>query len=249
MIATDSPAAMSNETPLTMVSIPSGLVTFFVRFSALSTLIRFACLLLVFGLAGTAGAASQTPRTVVVLGDSLSAGYGIRLQEGWVHLLEQRLAAQGYEYRVVNASVSGETTQGGLARLPRVLETHKPAIVVVELGGNDGLRGLPLATSRENLKRTIEAARKANARVVLVGMVIPPNYGPRYGQEFRDMFAALAKQYQLAFVPFFLDKVALDPSLMQNDGIHPNARGQPQLLENLWPKLKPLLVAPGKPSG
>jgi acyl-CoA thioesterase-1 len=144
--------------------------------------------------------------------------------------------------------VSGETTQGGLARLPRVLETHKPAVVVVELGGNDGLRGLPLATSRENLKRTIELARKANARVVLVGMVIPPNYGPRYGQEFRDMFAALAQQYQLAFVPFFLDKVALNPELMQADGIHANAKGQPQLLENLWPKLKPLLVAPGKPA-
>jgi acyl-CoA thioesterase-1 len=183
-----------------------------------------------------------------VLGDSLSAGYGLKIQEGWVHLLEQRLAAQGYEYRVVNASVSGETTQGGLARLPRVLETHEPAVVVVELGGNDGLRGLPLATSRENLKRTIELARKANARVVLVGMVIPPNYGPRYGQEFRDMFATLAQQYQLAFVPFFLDKVALNPGLMQADGIHANAKGQPQLLENLWPKLKPLLVAPGKPA-
>jgi acyl-CoA thioesterase I len=206
-------------------------------------------LVLVFALVGTASAATQSPRTVVVLGDSLSAGYGIELHQGWVSLLSQRLADEGYGYKVVNASVSGETTQGGLSRLPRMLELHKPAIVIVELGGNDGLRGLPLATSRENLKRTIELARKANARVLLVGMVIPPNYGPRYGQEFRDMFAALAKQFQLSFVPFFLDKVALEPGLMQNDGIHPNAKGQPQLLENLWPKLKPLLVAPGKPAG
>ena len=203
--------------------------------------------MLVIAFVGTAGAANP-PRTVVVLGDSLSAGYGLRIQEGWVHLLEQRLAAQGYEYRVVNASVSGETTQGGLARLPRVLETHRPDIVVVELGGNDGLRGLPLATSRKNLDRIIELARQAKARVVLVGMVIPPNYGPRYGQQFRDMFAALAKQYQLPFVPFFLDKVALDPALMQADGIHANARGQPQLLDNLWPRLEPLLVAPKKPA-
>jgi len=205
-------------------------------------------LVLVFAWIGVAGAASP-PRTVVVLGDSLSAGYGLKIQEGWVHLLEQRLAAQGYEYRVVNASVSGETTQGGLARLPRVLETHKPDVVIIELGGNDGLRGLPLGASRENLKKSIDLARKANARVVLVGMVIPPNYGPRYGQQFRDMFAALVHEYQLSFVPFFLDKVALNPDLMQADGIHANAKGQPQLLENLWPKLKPLLVAPGKPAG
>jgi len=232
-----------------MVSMPSGLVTFFVRFSALSTLIRSIQLMLVLAFVSAAGAASPTPRTIVVLGDSLSAGYGIKLQEGWVNLLAQRLADEGYGYSVINASVSGETTQGGVARLPRVLETHKPAIVIVELGGNDGLRGLPLATSRANLQRTIELASGAHARVVLVGMVIPPNYGPRYGQEFRDMYAALAKQYPVGFVPFFLDKVALEPGLMQNDGLHPNAKGQPQLLENLWPKLKPLLVAPRKPAG
>ena len=133
------------------------------------------------------------------------------MQQGWVSLLEQRLATEGYGYRVVNASVSGETTQGGLARLPRALETHKPAIVIVELGGNDGLRGLPLAASRENLAKIIELARAAKARVVLVGMMIPPNYGPRYGEEFRDMFATLADKYSLAFVPFLLDQVALKP--------------------------------------
>lgn len=196
----------------------------------------------------TAGAAGETPRTVVVLGDSLSAGYGIETAKGWVNLLSQRLAAKGYGYRAVNASVSGETTQGGLARLPRAIEVHKPAIVIIELGGNDGLRGLPLANSRENLRRMIEISLKSKARVVLLGMLIPPNYGQRYATEFREMFASLAKTYPVTFVPFFLDNVALDPGLMQNDGIHPNASGQPKMLENLWPKLEPLLVATAKPA-
>ncbi|MBC7791871.1 MAG: arylesterase [Anaerolineae bacterium] len=226
--------------------MPSGLVTFFERLSALSTLIRFIQLALILAFVGTA-TAEQPQRTIIVLGDSLSAGYGVKVQEGWVSLLAKRLASEGYGYRVVNASVSGETTQGGLARLPRALQAHKPAIVIVELGGNDGLRGLPLAASRENLRKTVELSLAAKAQVVLVGMVIPPNYGQRYGQEFRDMFATLAKKQSLAFVPFFLDKVALNPKLMQTDGIHPNSAGQPQMLENLWPKLKPLLVAPGKP--
>jgi acyl-CoA thioesterase-1 len=222
----------------------------------LSTLIRFVQLVMIFALVSAASAADATPQArqdparpaIVVLGDSLSAGYGIKIQQGWVNLLAQRLASEGYGYRVVNASVSGETTQGGLARLPRALEMHKPAIVIVELGGNDGLRGLPLAASRTNLDRIVELSRAAGARVLLVGMVIPPNYGPRYGQEFRDMFAALAAQHQLAFVPFLLDKVALKTEWMQADGIHANAAGQPQMLENVWPKLKRLLVAPGKPA-
>jgi acyl-CoA thioesterase-1 len=237
-----------------MVSIPSGLVTFFVRLSALSTLIRFIQSLLLSSLLSTtlwafgsvAVAANPPQRTIIVLGDSLSAGYGIKVQQGWVHLLGQRLASEGYGYRVVNASVSGETTQGGLARLPRALESHKPAIVIVELGGNDGLRGLPLASSRANLARIIELSHAAKARVLLVGMMIPPNYGPRYGDEFREMFGVLATKYSVPLVPFFLEQVALNPGLMQADGIHPNASGQPRMLENLWPKLKPLLVAPGK---
>jgi acyl-CoA thioesterase-1 len=204
--------------------------------------------MLVFALVNPAGAEVAAPRTVVVLGDSLSAGYGITVKEGWVHLLAQRIASEGYGYQVINASVSGETTQGGLARLPRVLQIHKPAIVIIELGGNDGLRGLPLATSRENLRRSIELARGAQARVLLVGMMIPPNYGQRYAQEFRDMFTTLATKYSLALVPFLLDKVALNPEFMQEDGIHANARGQPRMLENVWPKLKPLLVAPRKPA-
>jgi acyl-CoA thioesterase-1 len=232
-----------------MVSIPSGLVTFFVRLSALSTLIRIFRLLLVLALLGPAGAQSATSRTIVVLGDSLSAGYGISVQQGWVSLLAQRLASEGYGYKVVNASVSGETTQGGVARLPRVLELHKPEIVVIELGGNDGLRGLPLGASRDNLQRAITLARDAKARVLLVGMMIPPNYGQRYSQEFRDMFSGLAAKNSVALVPFLLDQIALNPRLMQDDGIHPNARGQPRMLENLWPTLKPLLVAPRKPAG
>jgi acyl-CoA thioesterase-1 len=205
-------------------------------------------LLLVFALVIPAGAESATPRTIVVLGDSLSAGYGIAVHESWVSLLSQRLTSEGYGYKVINASVSGETTQGGLARLPRALELHKPAIVIIELGGNDGLRGLPLATSRENLRRSIELARGAQARVLLVGMLIPPNYGQRYAQEFRDMFTTLATGQSIALVPFLLDKVALNPEFMQDDGIHPNAKGQPRMLENVWPKLKPLLVAPRKPA-
>src|SRR5689334_23279734 len=211
-MATDSAAAMSNDTLSTMVSIPSGLVTFFVRFSALSTLIKFIrSSLMVWALVSIASAAAPAQRTIVVLGDSLSAGYGIKIQEGWVNLLAQRLATEGYGYRVVNASVSGETTQGGLARLPRALETHKPAIVIVELGGNDGLRGLPLKTSRDNLDKIIGLVRAAQARVLLVGMIIPPNYGPRYGQEFRDMFSDLAAKYPVGFLPFLLDQVALKP--------------------------------------
>jgi acyl-CoA thioesterase-1 len=203
---------------------------------------------LVFVWVSPAGAAGAVPRTVVVLGDSLSAGYGITVQQGWVNLLAQRIASEGYGYKVVNASVSGETTQGGLARLPRVLQLHKPDVVLIELGGNDGLRGLPLATSRENLRRSIELARNARAQVVLVGMMIPPNYGQRYAQEFREMYSSLAARYAVALVPFLLDQVALNPELMQDDGIHANAQGQPRMLENVWPKLKPLLVAPRKPA-
>jgi acyl-CoA thioesterase-1 len=206
-------------------------------------------MLVAFAFASIASAAAPVPRNIVVLGDSLSAGYGIQVEQGWVSLLSQRLASEGYGYRVVNASVSGETTQGGLARLPRTLALHLPAIVIVELGGNDGLRGLPLAASRANLEQIITRSRAANARVLLVGMVIPPNYGPRYGQEFRDMFSSLAAKYPIAFVPFLLDQVALKPEWMQADGIHANALGQPQLLNNVWPKLKPLLLAPGKPKG
>ena len=176
-----------------------------------------------------------------MLGDSLSAGYGIRPEQGWVALLDQRLKARGYGYRVVNASVSGETTSGGLERLPRALELHHPAIVVLELGANDALRGLPLEVASSNLERMIELARDAGARVLLVGMRIPPNYGPRYAQEFTQLFERLAAQRHVPLVPFLLERVALNPGLMQDDGLHPNAQAEPAVLDTLWPHLEPLL--------
>jgi len=186
-------------------------------------------------------AAADAPRTILVLGDSVSAGYGLTVGEGWVSLLQGRLKTQGYGYRVVNASVSGETTTGGLARLPRALTVHKPQIVVLELGGNDGLRGLPLETSRANLEKMIQLSKAAGAEVVLLGMKMPPNYGPRYAAGFERIFAELARRYRLAFEPFFLEKIALVPGMLQADGLHPTAKAQPAMLDSVWPVLKPLL--------
>ena len=175
------------------------------------------------------------------MGDSLSAAYGIRPEQGWVALLTQRLQAEGYGYQVINASVSGETSSGGLQRLPRALQIHQPAMVILELGANDGLRGLPLAETRANLTKMVQLSRAAGARVLLVGIRIPPNYGPRYANEFADLYPEIAKRYHLPLVPFLLEKVALDPTLMQEDGLHPNARGEPLVLDTLWQKLEPLL--------
>jgi acyl-CoA thioesterase-1 len=193
------------------------------------------------GPLGSAHAAVAAPGTILVLGDSLSAGYGIRVEQGWVALLQGRLKKVGYEYRVVNASVTGETTGGALARLPRALEIQKPAIVIVELGGNDGLRGLPIADVRRNFDSILRLAQQAGARTLLVAMRIPPNYGPAYTQAFHDLFGELAARHRVPLVPFFMEKVALDDALMQDDGIHPNAQGQPKLLEQVWPMLTPLL--------
>ena len=180
-------------------------------------------------------------RTILVLGDSLSAGYGIRPEQGWVALLDERLQAQGYGYEVVNASVSGETTSGGLQRLPRALMLHQPGIVILELGANDALRGLPLATTRENLQKMVGLARDSRARILLVGMRIPPNYGPRYSEDFFRMYPDIATRYSLPLVPFLLESVALDPTRMQGDGLHPNAQGEPAVLDTLWPQLQPML--------
>jgi len=185
--------------------------------------------------------AVASDRTILVFGDSLSAAYGIRPEQGWVALLTQRLQAQEYGYEIINASVSGETTSGGLQRLPRALQLHRPGIVVLELGGNDGLRGLPLTTTRDNRGQMIRLSQQAGAQLLLVGIRMPPNYGPRYTEEFAGMFRALAKQYHVPLVPFILQNVAQDPSRMQEDGVHPNARGEPQVLETLWPYLEPLL--------
>lgn len=180
-------------------------------------------------------------RTILVFGDSLSAAYGIRAEEGWVALLGQRLQAQGYGYQIVNASVSGETSGGGLERLPRALELHRPSLVILELGANDALRGLPLGMTQANLASMVRLSQSAGARVLLIGLRLPPNYGPRYTEQFAGMFPALASQYHLPLVPFLLEKVALDPERMQADGLHPNAEGQPPILETVWPYLQPLL--------
>ena len=176
-----------------------------------------------------------------MFGDSLSAAHGLSTQQGWVALLRRRLQAQGYGYRIVNASVSGETTSGGLVRLPRALELHKPRILILELGANDGLRGLPVASIRERLARMIRIAERTGAEVLLLGIRLPPNYGPRYGEPFAAVYRELAHEYHLALVPFLLADVALHPSLMQSDGLHPNARGEPLVLETVWPRLLPLL--------
>ena len=184
---------------------------------------------------------AATAPTIVVLGDSLSAAYGIRVEEGWVSLMQKRLTLQGYGYRVVNASVSGETTAGGLARLPRALQLHRPAIVILELGGNDGLRGLPLEQVRTNLDSMIRQSRAAGARVLLTGMRVPPNYGPAYTEKFHALYTDLARRYRLSLVPFLMEDVALDKTLLQADGLHPNERGQPVLLDEIWPLLQPLL--------
>jgi acyl-CoA thioesterase-1 len=196
---------------------------------------------LCLGPFGTGHAAAGAPGTILVLGDSLSAGYGIRIEQGWVALLQGRLKQEGYEYRVVNASASGETTGGALARLPRALGKQRPAIVIVELGGNDGLRGLPIADVRGNFESIIRLSQQAGARILLIGMRIPPNYGPAYTKAFHDLYGDLARRHRLPLVPFFLDGIALDDSLMQEDGLHPNVVGQPRLLEQVWPMLKPLL--------
>lgn len=176
-----------------------------------------------------------------MLGDSLSAGYGVPLEQGWVALLQDRLDAEGYEYRVVNASITGDTTSGGLRRLPRALAIHRPDIVIIELGGNDGLRGTPLQVTRENLRRMIELCRERGAQVVLAGIQLPPNYGARYTEAFARIYRELAEEYDAELIPFFMEGVALDPQMMQADGIHPNAAAQRRLLDNAWAALAPLL--------
>jgi acyl-CoA thioesterase-1 len=186
-------------------------------------------------------ARAETP-VILVFGDSISAGYGLaHVEQGWVELLKTRLKALGYGYEVVNASVSGETTAGGLARLPRALELHHPKIVVIELGGNDGLRALPVPQMRANLEQMTDLAAAAGAKVLLLGMRMPPNYGLPYTEQFRDSFTATARDKKVPLVPFLLNDIALSQDLMQDDDIHPNALGQPKLLENVWPALQPLL--------
>jgi acyl-CoA thioesterase-1 len=178
---------------------------------------------------------------ILVLGDSLSAAYGMEIGESWPSLLQQRLEQHGYAYRVFNSSITGETTQGGLTRLPRLLERHQPDIVIIELGGNDGLRGLPLEVTRANLAAMIEHSQAAGARVVLAEMRIPPNYGRSYTEKFNGNYAELSERYGVVLLPFVLEEIALQPGMMQADGIHPTVEAQPVILDRVWGVLEPLL--------
>lgn len=180
-------------------------------------------------------------RTVLVFGDSLSSAYGLSTGEGWVRLLGERIKGAGLDWRVVNASASGETTAGGLRRLPEDLKRHKPAVVVIALGGNDALRGQPVAGIRANLEQMIRLARQARAEPVLVGLMIPPNYGIEYAAEFRDLYPKLAAKHRAARVPFLLEGIADRPDMFQADQLHPTAAAQPRILDNVWKAVEPVL--------
>jgi acyl-CoA thioesterase-1 len=194
---------------------------------------------LLLSLLSTALAADEA--TIVIVGDSLSAAYGMEQGEAWPSLLQQRLDQHGHPYRVFNSSITGETTQGGRSRLPRLLEKQQPAIVILELGGNDGLRGLPLEVTRDNLAAMIEQSQAAGARVVLAEMRIPPNYGRSYTEKFNGAYSELAERYEVVLLPFVLQEIALEPGMMQADGIHPTAAAQPIILDQVWSALEPLL--------
>jgi len=184
---------------------------------------------------------AQESRTVVVLGDSISAAYGMDLEQGWVTQLSHRLQRENYGYTLVNASISGDTTAGGLRRLPALLRAHKPEIVIIELGGNDGLRGYPMAQLRNNLTRMVELATDAGSEVLLLAMEVPPNLGSRYAQFFRESFTRVAESTAAHVAPFILDGIATDATLMQADGIHPTTAAQGRIVDNVWPYLTPLL--------
>lgn len=178
---------------------------------------------------------------ILIIGDSLSAGYGMALAESWPSLLQDRLEAQGLTYKVVNSSITGDTTQGGLTRLPRLLDMHQPSIVIIELGGNDGLRGLGIEATRQNLASMIELSQASGAEVLITGIRLPPNYGETYTSLFRDMYTELSDEHGTLLVPFLMDGVALVPGLMQADGVHPAANAQPVMLDHVWDALAPVL--------
>lgn len=197
--------------------------------------------MLLFAFGGIAAAQAAPARTVLVLGDSLSAAHNIATDQGWVHLLQVRLSSMVPPWGVINASISGETSLSGRNRLPALLAKYRPAVVVIELGANDGLRGLPLQPMRENLAAMIDAAQAAKARVLLLGIELPMNYGPTYRAGLQAAYADLARQKHAALVPFLLEGVAEDPGLMQEDGLHPVAAGEPKVLATVWAQLQPLL--------
>ena len=189
-------------------------------------------------------APAKKPTTLLVWGDSLSAAYGIPLEKGWVALLQTQL---GKDYNIVNGSISGETSSGGLTRLPDALKANQPAYVLIELGANDGLRGIPLDTMRSNLEQMIKLTQAANAKVVLIGIKLPPNYGVTFTDKFEATYSDLAKQYNLPLVPFLLEGVADNWDFMQADGLHPTAEAQPKVLENVWKVLEGVLTTPPNP--
>lgn len=194
-------------------------------------------LLLIF----TSVANAESPKVVLVVGDSLSAAYGIKVEQGWVSLLENKLSQEKKKYQVINASISGDTSVSGRQRLPGLLERYRPSIVIIELGGNDGLRGLPTAVMKQNLEQMILAATKSGAKVVLAGIRIPPNYGKRYTENFYDVYTSLSRKHELVLIPFLLEGIADRPELMQDDGIHPRQAAQPLILQHVWQSLHTLL--------
>ena len=194
--------------------------------------------------AGTADDPTADPKfdhVLLILGDSLSAAYGMERSESWPSLLQERLVENGHSYRVFNSSIVGDTTESGLSRLPRLLDQLRPSIVIIELGGNDGLRGLPLEVTRSNLQSMIDQSQTAGASVILAGIQLPPNYGKTYTEGFSAMYPAMAEQSGAGFIPFLLEGVALNPSLMMEDGIHPTAQAQPLVLDNVWQAVQGLL--------
>ncbi len=201
------------------------------------------CMLM--ALNNTVFAANKTPATILVLGDSLSGAWGIDTDEGWVALLQQKLSKQGFDYKVINASVSGDTTRTGLSRIESALQQHKPAVVIVALGGNDGLRGLAFSEIESSLASIIERCQKDGAQVLLSGVRLPPNYGPVYIEQFAALYERLSGQYNVPLVPRMLDQVAENRALMQQDGIHPKAEAQAQIMQNVWVGLEPMLTRAG----
>lgn len=194
-----------------------------------------------FGFVAWASPVNAENPKILIFGDSLSAAYGMPQQQGWAALLQKKLQLKNYRYDVVNASVSGETSSGGASRIAATLKQVKPAVVILELGANDGLRGLPIKEMTENLSTIIQQSKKSDAKLLLVGMRIPPNYGPQYTETFSQSYTQLSREHKVSLVPFMLDNIAVKPNLIQDDGLHPNALGQPLILENIWPKLQRLL--------
>ncbi len=197
--------------------------------------------LLSFSFVACISSANAANPKILVYGDSLSAAYGVAKSQGWVAFLQKKLADQHFQYDVINASISGETTSGGLTRLAATLVKTKPNIIILELGANDGLRGLPVKDMAANLNTMITQSKKINAKILLIGMKIPPNYGPKYTESFSNTYPQLSQLHKVSLVPFMLENIAAKPELTQDDGLHPNVLGQPMILDNIWPKLQPLL--------